>query len=168
MTIPHQHEQSTRHEIAAAPPPRQTRREFAADLVMKLGAMLGIGGLAVRFGSFLIPVVPPLKMVEIPAGKLSAIPKLGATMFNLPGNKRVVVVDTEKGLRGFSPVCTHLGCIVRWHGDKKQFICPCHKGTFDMNGRVVSGPPQRPLDEMKLTVKGGDVLVVVPTREEAT
>ena len=133
---------------------------------MKCGAGLGLAGLGYRFARYLYPVVPPLRDVEIPAGKRSDVPAGGARLFNLPGKKRVVVVDTGKGLRGFSPVCTHLGCIVRWHDDKKQFICPCHKGTFDAEGRVVSGPPPRPLDEMKVVVKGDQLVVVVQTREE--
>lgn len=132
---------------------------------MQGGAWLGLGGLAAGFGSYLYPVIPPLLTIEIPAGKRSAIPKRGAVMLDLPNQKRVVLVDTEKGLRCFSSVCTHLGCIVRWHSDQKRFICPCHKGTFDMDGRVVAGPPPRPLDELKLIVKGDDILVVVQTRE---
>lgn len=151
---------------ADAPPPGKSRREFIAGLVMNLGAVFGLGALAARFGSYLYPVIPPPKVVEIPAGKRSAVPKAGAVQFGLPGLKQVIVVETEKGLRGFSPVCTHLGCIVRWHADKKQFICPCHKGTFDMEGKVVAGPPPRPLDEVQLVVRGDDILVVVQTREE--
>ena len=150
----------------AGRPAGASRREFVAKLVMNLGALFGLGGLAASFATYLYPVIPPLKRSELPAGRRSAVPKLGAVMFELPDQSRVVVVDTGKGLRGFSPVCTHLGCIVRWHSDKKQFICPCHKGTFDMDGKVVAGPPPQPLHELELTVKGDQLLVVVQTREE--
>ncbi|MFQ5740625.1 MAG: ubiquinol-cytochrome c reductase iron-sulfur subunit [Acidobacteriota bacterium] len=44
-----------------------------------------------------------------------------------------------------SSTCTHLGCIVRWEGASKQFQCPCHGGAYDSSGKVISGPPPRPL-----------------------
>ena len=46
----------------------------------------------------------------------------------------------------FSNVCTHLGCRVNWEADKNEYVCPCHDGHFGLDGKVVSGPPPRPLD----------------------
>ncbi len=76
----------------------------------------------------------------------------------------VVFVDkdeTGKGYRALSATCTHLGCGVSWDDAKSQFICPCHKGVFDRSGRVVSGPPPRPMDrfEARLNEKTGDIEV---------
>jgi Rieske Fe-S protein len=51
--------------------------------------------------------------------------------------------------------CTHLGCHVNWNADKKEYICPCHDAQFDINGKVLGGPPPRPLD-----VYSGDQLKV--------
>ena len=144
---------------------RLTRREFAANIVMAAGAVLGLASLVGRLAESVYPIVPPLKMEEFLAGKTSLIPKGSAKLLVLPNKMRVMIVDTERGFRGFSPVCTHLGCIVQWHDDKKQFICPCHKGTYDESGQIVSGPQPRQLDEFKVAVKGDDIFVVVPTRE---
>src|SRR5664280_667146 len=55
----------------------------------------------------------------------------------------------------FSNVCTHLGCHVTWQSDKKEYICPCHDGHFNIDGKVVSGPPPRPLDTYVTKVSGG-------------
>ena len=55
----------------------------------------------------------------------------------------------------FSNVCTHLGCRVNWQADKQEYICPCHDGHFNKNGKVVSGPPPRPLDTYVTKVSGG-------------
>ena len=55
----------------------------------------------------------------------------------------------------FSAVCTHLGCNVTWDAKRKQIICPCHAGVFDLNGNVVSGPPPKPLPPLKVTVTEG-------------
>ena len=55
----------------------------------------------------------------------------------------------------FSNVCTHLGCRVNWQADKKHYVCPCHDGHFNIDGKVVSGPPPRPLDTYATRVTDG-------------
>jgi Rieske Fe-S protein len=42
--------------------------------------------------------------------------------------------------------CTHLGCNVNWNADKQEYVCPCHDAQFDINGKVLGGPPPRPLN----------------------
>ena len=42
--------------------------------------------------------------------------------------------------------CTHLGCQINWQTDKQLYVCPCHDAAFDRDGKVVNGPPPRPLD----------------------
>jgi menaquinol-cytochrome c reductase iron-sulfur subunit len=77
-----------------------------------------------------------------------------------------VYVSTEDGrtFKAMSNVCTHLGCRVRWVADKKQFFCPCHNGVFDKDGKVISGPPPKPLSQYEiknengqLSIRGGSV-----------
>ena len=34
-------------------------------------------------------------------------------------------------------------------------ICPCHNGVFDPQGRVLGGPPPRPLDRYEYKVENG-------------
>lgn len=58
-----------------------------------------------------------------------------------------------------SPVCTHLGCTVRWEPQAKQFQCPCHGGVYDASGKVVSGPPNRPLARPEVQLEGGQLLM---------
>jgi len=75
------------------------------------------------------------------------------------GGQPVVVFRTPQGFRAYSAICTHLGCIVQWSAQRHQIECPCHAGVFDVNGRVVSGPPPRPLNELGVVVMNGEVLV---------
>jgi Rieske Fe-S protein len=72
-----------------------------------------------------------------------------------------LVWDGDQNVRAFSATCTHLGCQVRWEADAKRFLCPCHGGVYDASGRVVDGPPPRPLDTLEARIDGraGDVLV---------
>jgi ubiquinol-cytochrome c reductase iron-sulfur subunit len=38
-------------------------------------------------------------------------------------------------------VCTHLGCIPTGHdGEFNGWFCPCHGSTYDVSGRIRSGP----------------------------
>jgi cytochrome b6-f complex iron-sulfur subunit len=78
-----------------------------------------------------------------------------------PGRKLFVVRD-EKGFYSLSARCTHLGCMVVWNRDHRMFLCPCHGGKYDAEGRNVEGPPPRPLDLLALRLGDNGSLVVDP------
>jgi len=59
-----------------------------------------------------------------------------------------------------SNICTHLGCRVRWISDKGQFHCPCHNAVFNKEGKVVSGPPPRPLDRFQVKVENDQLYIM--------
>ena len=58
-----------------------------------------------------------------------------------------------------SPICPHLGCPVSSYPAQKQFVCPCHGGIFDTNGRLISGPPPRSMDALAFEVRKGRLWV---------
>ena len=58
-----------------------------------------------------------------------------------------------------SATCTHLGCAVSWEPSSRTFRCPCHGGVYGIDGRVVSGPPPRPLRRLPIEIRGGEVFV---------
>jgi Rieske Fe-S protein len=65
----------------------------------------------------------------------------------------VVFIDKDaSGYRALSAICQHLGCRVHWDEGGQQFRCPCHGGVYDRDGKVVSGPPPRPLDRLNVRV----------------
>jgi Rieske Fe-S protein len=55
--------------------------------------------------------------------------------------------------------CMHLGCPVRFVEASQRFICPCHGGVYDFQGKVSGGPPVRPLDRFYTRVRNGNVEV---------
>jgi menaquinol-cytochrome c reductase iron-sulfur subunit len=55
--------------------------------------------------------------------------------------------------------CAHLGCPVRFINAAGIFSCPCHGGAYDFEGRVIGGPPVRPLDRFQTRVEGGEVQI---------
>jgi menaquinol-cytochrome c reductase iron-sulfur subunit len=67
--------------------------------------------------------------------------------------------DGEK-FKAYNGHCTHLGCGYMLAKDGKSFVCPCHRGQFDIKtGAVLGGPPPRPLDELEAEVRDGSVFV---------
>ena len=61
----------------------------------------------------------------------------------------------------FGQKCTHLGCPVLYQQQTQQLHCPCHEGYFDAaTGKVVSGPPPRPLPVVALEVRGDEIWAV--------
>ena len=83
-----------------------------------------------------------------------------------------VVKDAAGQITVFSAICPHLGCTLPWIEEQNQFICPCHKGTFDASGKLVSGPPPRNMDSLPTKIEDGAVKVqyeffrqLTPTKE---
>jgi menaquinol-cytochrome c reductase iron-sulfur subunit len=71
-------------------------------------------------------------------------------------------IDKDKADRynqfiAISTRCAHLGCPVRYVDASERFICPCHGGVYDFEGKVVGGPPVRPLDRFYTRVRNGRV-----------
>lgn len=58
------------------------------------------------------------------------------------------------------PICTHLGCTVKWHTDQNRFICPCHGSQYDDRGIVLHGPAKRPLPLVSVVLKQDQVRLV--------
>lgn len=65
-----------------------------------------------------------------------------------------VILDERRKVTAFSPLCTHLGCAYRWESAKKEFACPCHGSVFDIEGKVLAGPAERPLDRYATKLEG--------------
>jgi Rieske Fe-S protein len=72
-----------------------------------------------------------------------------------------LVWDGDRTIRALSATCTHLGCQVRWEAKDKKFRCPCHGGVYAADGRVLEGPPPRPLDTIEARIDPADTSVLV-------
>lgn len=76
--------------------------------------------------------------------------------------KRAYLVKTADDLVAFDPQCTHLGCATRWDEATRLFLCPCHGGGYDLEGRVLMGPPPRPLRRLLVRVEGSELYLRSP------
>jgi len=62
------------------------------------------------------------------------------------GTDRVLLVkEKDQKVRALSAKCTHEGCTVQYVPADDVVWCACHNGKFALDGRVISGPPPRPL-----------------------
>ena len=71
--------------------------------------------------------------------------------------KKAFLIKTAGAVSMLSAVCTHAGCIVKWSSSDEHFVCPCHRGTYDVDGGVISGPPPNPLPKIAVRVRDGQI-----------
>jgi len=67
------------------------------------------------------------------------------------GGGRCAVYRDEAGdLHAVSARCTHLGCLVRFNDAELAWECPCHGSRFAVDGSVIQGPANKPLEPRDL------------------
>jgi len=77
-----------------------------------------------------------------------------------------VYKDDNDDVVAFSPICTHLGCVVSWEGSEQhpnEYFCPCHDGRYLKDGTNVPGtPPLAPLSVYEQEIKDGMLFLGEP------
>jgi menaquinol-cytochrome c reductase iron-sulfur subunit len=155
------------------------RRKFYSLVISGLGAMM-TAALAIPAGIYLL--VPPRSKKSsgwVEAGDLSQLPlqtpeevvfrRNRADGWKVTSEKSTawVVKTSDREVVAFAPQCTHLGCAYHWDESAKNFLCPCHTSTFDLQGNVLSGPAPRPLDRYAVKLDGNKVLIGDIKRSDA-
>ena len=135
------------------------RRKFLNTLL----SVGGIGGILAVFYPIFSFLIPPKsaepKVNSVKAGITSDFPTNSYKIIKF-GRKPVILIKTEDNqYKALSASCTHLDCIVQYKSDTKQIWCACHNGIYDLNGRNVSGPPPRPLEEYEVKVIKEEIVI---------
>jgi Rieske Fe-S protein len=138
----------------------RTRRRMMAGLVAGLG-VLTAGAAGVPLVGFLLPpkgVRADRDLVR--AGTKEEIEELSARRMTVLG-RPVLLVRLEHGrFFALSAVCTHMAtCRLEWEAERRQLVCPCHGGAFDVHGNVVQGPPSIPLASYPVEEIRGEIFV---------
>jgi len=136
------------------------RRGFALRALGFLAALFGLPGLAVIADPVLRSATRTWLDVAA-AGDLK------------PGEPKAFSYEVQSGwerrreagfllrhgeqLLAFSARCTHLGCKVRHK--KGEFVCPCHGGKFDLQGRPTHKPVTESLVRMETREHNGKIQV---------
>lgn len=154
------------------------RRRFLGFLTTVVLAVIGLLVAIPALGFFLAPLRRRLTeegagAVFVNVGPLAALPAgkwhlLSLEISHMDGWKRSRVTHSiwvrrdgegHDEITVLSPICPHLGCPINWHPDQSEFMCPCHGGTFDSDGRHISGPPPRSMDPLPFEVRAGQLWV---------
>lgn len=130
---------------------KETRREFLEKIFVRVTGLSALALTLLNIAKYIYPKISPPKLRKVLIAKEGEIAPGEAKEINF-GGELLFLVNLGKEYKVFSGTCTHLGCKVRWEGHKQRFFCPCHKGIFSSDGKVISGPPPRPLDEFKVEV----------------
>jgi len=148
------------------------RRDFVKLVMTFLGTIMavviGLPAIAYLFS-------PSVKAKEsdawIPAGKIDSYPVGIPTLFSftrttLNGWEKTVnsfgafiLKIDDSTAQAFSNICTHLSCRVNWTQAIEVYICPCHDGRFNIEGKVVAGPPPKPLNQYETKIENGLVYI---------
>jgi Rieske Fe-S protein len=144
------------------------RREFIKKAVYGVLALLGLG--------FLVPGLKLLSPVNSREKELAFFPliseddvpragvkraELTVTTSGRERKTRVFIVPSPGGPVIFSATCSHLGCLVNYHKEKQEFVCPCHGGRYDLTGKNIGGPPPAPLTRFPVKLQDGMLFVGV-------
>ncbi len=133
-----------------------------------LNFLLTVGGLG-WLGSVLYPVISYLRPLPMqgPSGPVALtraeVTKIERDKFAIipVGTKRVIVLEDSSGeLHALDAKCTHEGCTVRYVSGEALIWCACHNARFDLEGRVLGGPPPRPLSRHVVQRKADGGIVV--------
>ena len=134
-----------------------------------LCGMLGGGAAALGAGA----AVPVLQYVGNIHEELPDFVVLDAAEYDVPVGKAkstrygplaVLIVrasEGEEGLRVFDATCTHFECNVGYQEDERRIYCACHGGYFDLDGRVLSGPPPAPLRQFEKKFQDGKLAIAI-------
>lgn len=148
------------------------RRRALVLFINSVGALIG-GGVSALLGAFALRPSAASSSRWLRAGALSdltpnvPVPKVLAIArqdgwYRERARETVFLVwDGAESVHALSATCTHLGCQVRWDAGRDRFQCPCHGGAFDAEGRVIEGPPPRPLGRVEVKVDAGADAVLV-------
>ncbi len=141
-----------------------TRRQFGKFLVLTSLAM-AVGNAWILLKSWWRPAS---HFAAQPVARLQEIPPGGVKLFRYPGpdDPCILVRSDLDTYVAYSQKCTHLSCAVYYSRASNRLECPCHQGAFAVtDGRVLQGPPPRPLPRVRLE-RRGDALVAVGVQLE--
>ena len=136
------------------------RRQFTKFLVLTSFGMFA-GNVWIWAKAFFARAQAPLPEAQIATA--SEVPVGGVKLFTYPtpNDTAIMVRKADGALVAYSQKCTHLSCAVYYSNENNRLECPCHEGYFSIEtGRVLQGPPPRPLPRIQLRQSGDRIYAV--------
>lgn len=163
-------------ESGGGGPPESTealdRRAFLTRAAVALGGLIGAVLSGVGLGYFVSPAFRKKAGAWVDLGRAQDFKPGMPVLVEYTQRKRDawvtsenrssawVVTEDGKDFTAYDPRCTHLGCPFRWSAQEKKFLCPCHTASFALDGKVLGGPPPRPLDRYETRVEAGRLMIL--------
>jgi menaquinol-cytochrome c reductase iron-sulfur subunit len=151
-----------------------TRRRALSVAVQAIGGIAGAAVVLPAVGFALAPVFDEEEEIWTPVGSpddfeaatykeavITIVEDVGETGKTTAYIRRgsTELGENPEDFVAVSNRCAHAGCPTRFVEAAGNFICPCHGGVYDFQGKVTGGPPVRPLDRFQTRVENGRVEV---------
>jgi Rieske Fe-S protein len=134
------------------------RRQFTKFLVLtSVGMAAGNGWILAKA----LLDEPVTDWPQVPIARVSELAPGTVKMFAYPAatDPCILVRRVDGRFAAFSQKCTHLSCAVYYAAEQDRLECPCHEGYFSAEtGRVLQGPPPRPLPRVRLEQRGDELV----------
>ena len=135
------------------------RRSFL-DWLLGGTVFAGLAAILYPAAKYLEPQeIPEAAISSLKVGTIEDFPLDSGTIFKFGRKPGLLIHDADGKFRAFHATCTHLSCVVQYRKDMGAIYCACHNGRFDINGKNISGPPPRPLEEFDVHLKGNEIYV---------
>lgn len=153
-----------------ADPAADPARRSVLDLLLGFGLFGWLGSVLYPVLRYLTPLAQqaqngPVRLSPEDQAKLD---KDHAVIVAAGAGRLLVFEDGSQSLRAISAKCTHEGCTVQYGPGESVIWCACHNGRFDLDGRVISGPPPRPLARYEVQRQSDGAVIVQLVRKTET
>ena len=107
--------------------------------------------------------VGPTRLTPVELAKLE---KDNSVIVPVSGKRVLVLRNAAQEIMALDAKCTHEGCTVQYLPGEAAIWCACHNARFDLDGRVLAGPPPRPLPKYAIErPEDGGILIVAEQRQ---
>jgi len=113
-------------------------------------------------------IYPMIRYLSAPSGTARYQDTIQIPLANLPEGtsqliayhgRPVIVVNNHGSIKALSALCTYSDSLLSWDKKREELICPSQDARFDINGNVKAGLAPRPLEQIKVMVVEGRVIV---------
>ncbi len=128
-------------------------------LILRWGIVAAAGVVVIPIASLLINRRSSQQVNEVVVCRADELPLYAKRPFRFGTTLATLVHHRPGAYLAFASDCTHGKCTVLYRPQQQDLFCPCHDGIFDLQGRVVSGPPPLPLETFQVEVREGEIVV---------
>lgn len=103
--------------------------------------------------------------LDMPAdGTMAPLNRVGGSVIGLAAgmSQPIVLVRSDPGqITATNSRCTHMGCTMAFNELNYTLDCPCHGSSFELDGRIVTGPASEPVKSYPTQYDGRTLIVTV-------